>query len=469
MKRTIYEMGVHIMIKCKEKDPVSAETLSAFVEENDIRTVRVAFTDLLGLQRGRLIPAQRLIALFSEDSQGLECSAAVMALGFDDEFAEVDFMDEKRDDMSIMPDLSTLQVLPYVKHTAIVQGDLYYDGAPYAISPRMLLKQVVAQYHALGYEPICACELEFYAYQMGAQGERLPYVNLPSNCYTVGQQNDPCGLIEKINRTVSTMDFDYLGCNHEFCSGQYEFNWKHSSAVKAADRAVTFKALCKDLAFQTGTQVTFMGMPKGEPGGSGCHIHISLVERATGENLCFDPKKRGGLSDLAEHLAAGILRHAQAISPCLAPTVNCYKRYQPETYAPTHIAWGDDNRTTYIRVPKSRGKGTRLEVRVGSASCNPYIAIAAILLAGLDGIQTKLPPPPMVNTNIYRDLEQQLSLPCVPTSLSSAVNCINEDPWAKATFPPEFFEIFVALKEREAENFNRAVTDWEMDTYFSQM
>ncbi len=454
------------MDKFTKRTQMTVEEINKFFQENGIKTLRVEFLDLLGISRGKTVPVANVGGLLSEKSEGLTCSSAIMALAFDDDFVEVSFLPDKRDDMVIVPDFSTMEQLPYSPHVAIVQADLKYKDTPFEASPRVFLKKVVDEYHKLGLEPICACELEFFAFKKDDNGNMVTYVNEPCNCYTVNNRNDSNGLIEKISTTLCGMDFGYSGSNHEFIAGQYEFNWGHSSAVTAADRAVLFKTICKDLSHETDTKVTFMAKPAGVGGASGCHFHLSINDLETGKTLCSDPASPDGLSELIRNFSAGILEHGLAITPFMSPTVNCYKRYQPDSYAPTHIAWGDDNRTTYLRVPTARGKSTRVEARAASATCNPYLALGALLLAGLDGIKKKMTPPPMTDINIYNDAQFRSTLVELPARLPLAINITRDDEWMKTEFPNQVYELFLALKEREYQVFERSVTEWEMNTYF---
>lgn len=444
----------------------SFEELEEYIKLSGAKYLRLGFYDLLGIQRGKMLPVSNLKSL--SNGHNPSCSSAVMALGYDDDFAESSLLLDKRDDMDIVPDLSTAVPLPYSPDTIYLHSDLFYNGQALIVSPRVFLKNVVDKYHELGLEPVCASELEFYAFKRDAENRLIPYVDANCNCYTVTAQNDSCGLIKGIADALSAMDSGYLGWNHEFFSGQYEFNWKHSKAVEAADRGMLFKSICRDIAFKTGTEVSFMARPAGTPGGSGCHLHISLCDMKTGKNVFYDPDKKDGLSDTAKFMSGGILLHAKALAPFLAPTVNCYKRYQLESYAPTHIAWGDDNRTVYLRVPNRRGAETRLEVRAGSAACNGYLALAVLLLAGLDGIKGRIQPPPMIDANVYKDSSVRATLDSLPTRLAEAVSIARSDPWVKSAVPPELLELFLSLKEREYLSFESYVTDWETQTYYKQ-
>ncbi len=445
----------------------SAEEIRVFLKQHEITSIRLGFTDVLGIQRGKMIPVSHLDMLLKETGS-FGCTAAILTVGYDEELVDVSFLPEKCDDMEFVPDFSTLEALPYEPHIAFVHCDVLYRGKPLMASPRSFLKWVVDQYHQLGLEPICACEEEFYAYKKDASGRRVLYSDKPSSCYCVSRDVDPDGLIQRIYESMRQMDYGLLCWNREFAPGQFEFNWKHSRAVDAADKGALFKSICKDIAVQEKAEICFMGKPAGTNVGSGNHFHISLADRKTGQNLCGDPGGTNVLSELARHMAGGILMHSCAITAFLSPMVNCYKRYQLGAYAPVYVAWGMDNRTSCLRVPNVHGSDARLEMRAASAACNPYLALGALLLAGLDGIKRRTEPPEMVDENIYKRPEVQVRLERLPESLGDALKKLQSDSWAKEAFPPELMELFLALKEAEYARYMAAVTDWEMDAYFTQ-
>jgi glutamine synthetase len=259
------------------------------------------------------------------------------------------------------------------------------------------------------------------------------------------------------------MGYDVLYMNHEYYPGQFEYNWKHSRAVNAADQSALFKYLSKDMAEEDELMVTFMAKPKNAAGGSGCHFHVSFNDIETGKNLCYDPEDKEGLSKLLYYFIGGLIKHAKGISPFLAPSVNCYKRYQPDSFAPIFIAWGYDNRSTYIRIPSERKSATRVEVRAASAASNPYLALGAILAAGLDGIKNKIEPPEVITTDLYHDVEKQTDR--LPNVLGDALKELKADKWLADCVGDPLIDAFTKLKEHEISEYKKFVTDWEWDTY----
>ena len=441
---------------------MTKEEIKKICKEKGIEMIRLEYIDVLGINRGKLVPVTMLDEMIDS---GIPFCATIFSIGYDNEVIASDCMAETCDDLVVVPDLSTFTLLPFEPTTALILADIHYLGQPFKVSPRCFLKKMVDQYHELGYEPVAASELEFYVYNKTSDGGLEPYTCQASNCYTVNDRTDPKKFLYKLTQTFNKMDFNVLYMNHEYYPGQYEYNWKHASAVRAADESALFKGIAKDIANREDMAVSFMAKPKGAAGGSGCHFHLSLNDIETGENICYDPNGQDEISDTLRYMIGGIIKHANALTAFLAPTVNCYKRYQPDSFAPIFVGWGHDNRTTYIRIPKERGKASRLEIRAGSAACNPYLALGAILAAGLDGIKNKIVPPEAVVTDLYHDEEAQSKLERVPRSLYGALNLLKEDTILTEAIGAELAEVFKNMKEHEVDEFNKYVTDWEDTTY----
>ncbi|MCI2106569.1 MAG: glutamine synthetase family protein [Intestinimonas sp.] len=447
--------------KFTKQEILTFSEIEKMIQDKGIEMLRLEYTDLLGVQRGKLLPVEML----DEIKDGVAFCAASMGMEYDNSILSTDYLPSTSNDMTVIPDPSTFTPLPFANKTAVMLGDVYYNGAPMRVSPRGFLKQVVDEYFKMGYDPIAACELEFFVYKKDANGAYVPYTNQNSNCYTANERTDPKNFLYQITDTFKHMDYNVLFMNHEYFPGQYEYNWKHASAVRAADESSLFKELCKDIAEMNDMMVTFMAKPKGAGGGSGCHFHLSLNDLETGKNICDDQNGEDGISDTLRYMIGGILKHGCGMSAFLAPTVNCYKRYQPDSFAPIYLGWGMDNRTSYVRIPRERGKGARLEVRAASAACNPYLGLGAILAAALDGIKNKIEPPAKIITDLYHDKVRQGECGTVPRSLFRAVNELQNDEWFSKQFSPELTELFSSMKMYEVEQYKKSVTDWEMDTY----
>ena len=443
---------------CQE---LTIDDVKSLIKQNDIEMIRLEFIDLQGINRGKLLPAKMIDEVFED---GIAFAAAVMAMGFDNSVAIVKGLTEYNyDDMKVIADPTTFVVLPYLEKTAMLLGDIYYHKKPMLQSPRWFLKNMIKKYNELGLQPITASELEFFLFSKTEDGTNKPYTNQKCNCYTTNVRIDPLSFLNKMTKAMVDMDFDVLYMNHEFYPGQYEYNWKHCDALKNTDQTAIFKGLTKELAEQNNLTATFMAKPQNEDGGSGCHYHVSLNELSTGKNQFFDPEKDNQMSDIMRYFIAGVLKHAKSITAFLAPTINCYKRYRPDSFAPYYIGWGYDNRTTFVRIPEERGKSTRAEIRAGSAASNPYLAVGSILAAGLDGILNKLEPPEIITTDLYHDEKYQSQI--VPRSLFRALIELEKDEWLCECAGQELIDNFISLKQLEVESFTNTVTDWEIKNY----
>jgi glutamine synthetase len=249
-------------------------------------------------------------------------------------------------------------------------------------------------------------------------------------------------------------------------NSQYEINLRESEALSAADRAFRLKSAVKDAAAQRGLLATFMGKPFNDQGGSGFHIHLSLAR--DGENAFPDLGDDRGVAPVLRHFTAGVLAHAPATMAFLNPTVNAYRRILPDSLAPTHVNWGFDNRTTFVRIPPERGGSTRLEVRVGDGSSNPYLGIAAVLFAGLDGIRRSLDPGEPLEGDAYT-LPAERAGARLPATLDEALDALEADEVLVESLGRELVDTFVAVKRFESERHRMHVSEWELEEYLQHL
>ena len=276
---------------------------------------------------------------------------------------------------------------------------------------------------------------------------------------------DPDGTFLHLLRMIDRLNIGAFAGNHEFCPSQYEINLWHSDALDAADRCFLLKHAVKDVCYQRGVLGTFLGKPWGDEGGSGFHLHFSVTD-INGTNEMHDGDD---LSLIATRMLAGVLEHASALVAVCNPTVNAFKRLGPDTMAPSRSNWGFDNRTTFVRIPPERGAGTRLEVRIGDGAANPYVVIAAVLAAALDGLSRQLECPPAVGGWSYTDE----SRPEIPTTLAQALDALRADTFLADILGKEFVDAFETLKRDEIARYEaavpdpatREVTQWEIDEY----
>lgn len=429
-----------------------------------VTSIRVLYPDLHGIARGKDVPAAEFDHVVEK---GLCFCAAVM--GTDLRHTPVVGGEQGYPDLIARPDLDTMLTLPWEPGVACCLANLEpAEGGPAICDPRGALRQAIETVRALGLDPIVGPELEFFLVvrdPAAPNGVRRQIDQL-SMVYTVGPQADPGGLVRRMTEQLSQLGLEVFAVNHEFMNSQYEINLRHSGALSAADRAFRLKTAVKDIAAQNGLVATFMGKPFNDQGGSGTHLHISL--NRDGANAFDDRKGTDGVSDELRAFTAGVLAHAGALMAFLNPTINAYRRIQPDSLAPTHANWGLDNRASFIRIPPERGGATRIEIRVGDGAANPYLAIAAVLLAGAAGVRDKLTPPAAVIGDAYRADPDVIGEP-LPASLEAALDALDGDALLREGLGEEIVSTFTAMKRFEIERHRAWVSDWEIAEYLHHL
>jgi glutamine synthetase len=439
-----------------------------------VRAIRLLYTDLHGVARGKDIPIGHFSDLYDE---GVAFCAAVM--GTDLRHTPVVGGEEGYVDFSIRPNLNTLRSVPWNPEVAWCLGEAWMlDGSDHWPScPRALLQRVVDAYAERGLSPVVAPELEFFLAVRDADATNglRRYVDEFSRVYTVGAVSDPKEIVLRMLLWCDELGLQAFAANHEFMNSQYEINVKHSGALDAADRAFMLKAAVKEIAAREGMLATFMGRPFADQGGSGFHLHLSIADEQ-GHNAFADDGGPEGLSPLAASFIAGVIEHAQGLQALLGPTINAYKRILPDSLAPTHANWGHDNRTAFCRVPNERGSRARVEIRTADGSACPHLITAALLLAGLDGIERDLTPPDPVVGDSYR-LDDAHAGSTLPSDLGAALDALEADTVLTEKLGDQLVRTFVAMKRFEVERFQEAVgeldvevvTQWEIEEYASHL
>jgi glutamine synthetase len=424
-----------------------------------ITSVRVLYADLHGVARGKDVPIQELDNVLES---GLCFCHAVM--GTDLNHVPVVGGEQGYPDMLARPDLSTLVSLPWEPGVGSCLADLEAAGDAEICDPRGTLRRAVDNVRELGLDPIVGPELEFFLVSRDAaapNGIRRHVDNL-SMVYTVGPQADPGGIVRRMTEQMAELGLGVFAVNHEFMNSQYEINLRHSGALDAADRAFRLKTAVKDIAAQHGLLATFMGKPFNDQGGSGMHLHVSL-ER-DGANAFADADGEHGVSAELLQFSAGVIEPAAGLTALLNPTINAYRRIQPDSLAPTHANWGWDNRATMIRIPPERGRATRVELRVGDGAANPYLGIAAVLAAGADGIRRRLTAPSPLSGDAYRAAEDQIGA-ALPHSLEQSLDALERDQLLRDALGAAIVDTFVAMKRFEVERHRAWVSEWEVNEY----
>jgi glutamine synthetase len=432
-------------------------------EGTPVTSIRVLFPDLHGVARGKEVPIAQ-----SDDviEKGLCFCAAVM--GTDLRHTPVVGGEGGYPDLIARPDMSTMTTLPWEPGVATCLANLEPAGGAPIPDPRGAVRRAVEDLRAIGLDPIVAPELEFFLLERdpaATHGIRR-HLDQPSMVYTVGPQADPNGVVRSMIEGLGQLGLEVLAFNHEFMKGQYEINLRHTDALRAADRAFSLKAAVKDIAAQHGLVATFMGRPFNDQGGSGAHLHVSL--NRDGRNAFDAPGEERGVGAELRAFTAGVLAHAAGLMALLCPTVNAYRRIQPDSLAPTHANWGWDNRTTFVRIPPERGGATRIEIRAADGAANPYLAIAAVLAAGAHGVREGLTPPRPVDGDAYR-ADRELIGPALPASLDAALEALAGDTVLRRTLGPPLVETFLAVKRSEVERHRAWVSDWEIAEYLHHL
>jgi glutamine synthetase len=435
--------------------------------EQGIDVLRFIYADVLGIARSKDMLVSQLDK--TAHSGPAFCQGVWVTTTGGDVLDAVNIASDGLQDLvsSIEPD--TIRALPFEPGVAYVIADaLNPDRTPNLISPRTVLKKVIEEYNALGLQPVVGPELEFYIANVKEDGGYERSLTRTGRVYTTGTLVDPNGTFLHLMRMLDQMNIGVFAGNHEFSPSQYEINLWHSEALDAADRTFFFKTAVKDIVAQEGQHATFLGKPWSDEGGSGFHLHFSVTDM-DGVNTMHDGK--GQLSEVARQMIAGVLANAHGLTALTNPTINAFKRLGPDTLAPFRANWGYDNRSCMVRVPPERGQGTRLEVRVGDGAANPYLVIAGILAAALDGIKRTLECPDDAVGMAY-DNE---AAPELPATFTEALDALEANANLHEQMSKELVEVFLVMKRDEIRRYNesvpdpstRDVTQWEIDEYFA--
>jgi len=379
------------------------------------------------------------------------------------------FVRIEESDMRLCPDASTFTVLPWYNQHGIARMicDVYRpNNTPFEGDPRRILHDTIAQAKTMGYEFFVGPECEFFLFQCDSLGRPTTNTHDEAGYFDLAPTDN--GELARIDmvKTLMDMGFKIEAAHHENGPGQHEIDFKYSDALKAADNIVTFKLAVKVIAKKYGLHATFMPKPLGSECGSGMHCNMSLFKN--GINAFYDPKGTNQLSKEAYWFMGGLMRHAKGMCAITNPLVNSYKRLVPGYEAPVYIAWSMANRSPLVRIPSARNEGTRLELRHPDPTCNPYLALAVMLSAGLDGIQNKIDPPPMVDRNIYHMSDDEIKnagIEKLPTNLNEALDALKEDELIKKTLGSHILENFMKAKKIEWADYSGAVHPWEIERY----
>lgn len=429
-----------------------------------IDVLRLIYSDILGITRSKDLLVSQLETSVAKGPAF--CQGVWVTTTRGGVLDGNDIMSSGLPDLVTKIDASTLTMMPWEPGVALVIADAFEpDGSASALAPRSVLRGVIERYHEHGLIPVIGPELEFYIAERGEAGWRRA-IQATGRVYTTGAWVDPDGTFLHLLRMLDQMDIGVFAGNHEFSPSQYEINLWHGEALRAADRTFLFKTAIKDIVARRGQLATFLGKPWADEGGSGFHVHVSVTD-SVGSNLMCRPD--GTLTETAGSMIAGMIEHAPALVAFTNPTVNAYKRLGPDTLAPYRANWGHDNRSSMLRVPPERGMGTRLELRVGDGAANPYLLIASVLAAALDGIERSLPEPSSVEGWSYENEAAAV----LPMTFTDALDALDSDAFMKSILGAPLTDVFTMLKRDEVARYEAAVDDpstrdvttWELDEY----
>ena len=423
------------------------------VEEEDVEFIRLQFTDIFGTLKNIAITSSQL-----EKALDNKCM-------FDGSSVE-GFVRIEESDMYLYPDYDTFEIFPWRPQQGKVARlicDVHTpDGKPFEGDPRWILKKTIKEANEMGYRFDVGPECEFFLFHTDDNGLPTTLSHEKAGYFDLG----PNDLGENIRRdmvlTLEEMGFEIEASHHEVAPAQHEIDFKYDEVLKTADNIQTFKMTVKTIAKRHGLYATFMPKPKFGISGSGMHINMSLATEE-GKNIFAD-----GLSDDAYHFIAGIMKHARGMSAITNPLVNSYKRLVPGYEAPVYIAWSAKNRSPLIRIPASRGNGTRVELRNPDPTANPYLVLALCLAAGLDGIKNKIEVPESVDCNIYEMTpgeRRAAGIENMPADLKEAVDCLVADEFLCSVLGEHITTKYVEAKMKEWENYTTRVSQWEIDEY----
>ncbi len=451
---------------------LSLEKLKKLVKQGKIDTVLVCMADM----QGRLI-GKRFRAEFFLDTAEEGTHACNYLLAADMEMEPVPGYDAANwsagyGDFALKPDLATLRRLPWLKGTAMVMCDVLdeHTHEPVAHSPRAMLKAQLARLADMGFSAMMASELEFYLFEDSLKKAHAKgYRNLRTSGYYIEdyhilQTTKEEKVLRAIRNNLHKAGIPVENSKGEWGPGQEEVNVRYAPALVMADRHVIMKNAIKEIAWKAGQSVTFMAKWNHDLAGSSCHVHQSLWDRERRRNLFFDPDGPHGMSELMRHYVAGLLAHARELTLFLAPQINSYKRFQASTFAPTRICWSIDNRTAGLRLVGENSRAIRIENRIGGADLNPYLAFAAQIAAGIDGIERKMELPEPFTGDAYADERLQ----DIPRTLRDAIDALDGSTMLRAAFGDKVIEHYLHAARWEQSVYDRQITDLELKRGFEQ-
>ncbi len=436
---------------------MTREEILKLCAEEDVRFLRLQFTDIMGVNKNVEVPASQFEKAL--DGEIMFDGSSI------DGFARIE-----ESDMLLRPDYRTFQILPWdfgQGKVARIICDVYLpDGTPFEGDPRYVLKRAVRKAEEMGFTFYAGPELEFFLFIVDETGEATTKTHDAAGYFDLAPRDKGEEARQEMVNVLNSMGLEVEAAHHEVAAGQHEIDFKYADALTTADNMATFKYIVRTVANKYNLHATFMPKPVFGINGSGMHTHMSLFRG--NENAFYDPNAEYQLSDVAKYFVGGLLKHVSQFLAITNPLVNSYKRLVPGYEAPVNIAWSEHNRSPLIRVPAKRGKSTRVELRVPDPSCNPYLALAVMLRAGLEGIEKQMTPPPPVNKNIFEMSEREkkrLRIAPLPSNLLQAVENLERSKLMRNTLGDHIFFHFIQAKKKEWSDYISQVHRWEIERY----
>lgn len=433
------------------------EDIARIVEEQDVKFIRMQFVDIFGQLKNVAITVSQLEKALNN---------RIMIDGSSIE----GFVRVNESDQYLRPDLSSFAIYPWrPSHGRVARllCDVYNaDSTPFIGDPRLVLRKVIAKARSRGITLNVGPECEFFLFQTDGEGRPLVKTNDEAGYFDLGPMDHGESTRREVCLNLEEMGFVVEASHHEVAPGQHEIDFKYAEAMDAADNIMTFKLAVKTLAQRNGLHATFMPKPLSGMSGSGMHINMSLFKND--KNLFYDAGGEHGLSKEAYSFIAGIMDHVKAITALTNPLVNSYKRLVPGYEAPCYCAWSANNRSALIRIPLVRGRTTRVELRSPDSACNPYLALAVCLAAGLDGIERKLTPMPEIPDDLFAISDEERrarGIDCLPATLKEALEELKQDTYIMDVLGPHVSKAYISGKEKEWEEYRTQVSEWERKKY----
>lgn len=438
---------------------ITAEDIKKSVKDNDVRFLRLAFTDINGTSKAVEVPTSQLDKVLTND------------IRFDG--SSIDgFVRLEESDMVLYPDFSTWAVLPWGDEKGGKIGRLVCsvhktNGEPFEGDPRNNLKRVLKEMEEMGFSDFdIGFEAEFHLFKLGEDGNWTTEVPDHASYFDMTSDDEGARCRRDIVETLENIGFEVEAAHHEVGDGQQEIDFRFDDALTTADRVQTFKMVVREVARKHGLYATFMAKPVEGQAGNGMHTNMSLFK--DGKNVFYDKDGEFHLSDTALHFLNGILEHARAITAIGNPTVNSYKRLIPGFEAPVYISWASKNRSPLVRIPDAEEINTRLEMRSADPTANPYLLLAACLTAGLNGIKEAKKPMAPITSNVFEMSEEERAkrgIKPLPSTLHNAVKAFKADPLIQEALGEHLTQSFIDSKNLEWSKYTQSVSDWERDRY----